>query len=72
MPCTCQLPDHPRFQGDRPDQHPVLIEEIREEFPPSWIVSCRSCDRRWAVHAIPYGGIYGDFDWERLPPAASE
>jgi hypothetical protein len=21
---------------------------------------------RWSVVLIPYGGIYGDFDWERV------
>lgn len=65
--CFCD--DHPggRFFGDDPLR--VTEVEILEDnavFPAILRVRCRSCAGEWRVEQIPYGGIYGDFDWRRV------
>lgn len=65
--CLCSEQPHPNFQGDAPRKFPELIvDEHDEDFPPRWQLHCSRCGTRWSVALIPYGGIYGDFDWERV------
>lgn len=66
---SCLCLDHPwqRFQGDKPTCFPELVVEAHDDrFPPTWQVCCSRCGTRWSVALVPYGGIYGDFDWERI------
>ena len=51
----------------------ISIDREDARFPAVIEVHCRVCGTRWKVMQIPYGGIYGDFDWQRIdaPPAES-
>lgn len=65
--CVCLEKPYQRFQGDSPVRFPELVVDAHDqEFPDTWRVHCRHCGTRWVVALVPYGGIYGDFDWERL------
>lgn len=65
--CLCTDHPHQRFQGDSPTRYPELVVDVHEDrFPDRWHVHCRQCGTRWLVALVPYGGIYGDFDWERV------
>ncbi len=67
---ACFCAGHPgtRFYGDDPG-HIAGLEIIEDNgrFPATLRVRCRSCGGLWLVHQIPYGGIYGDFEWHSLP-----
>jgi len=65
--CVCRAPSHQRLSEDAPRDHPELVvESHNDKFPDVWLLRCSVCGTRWRVSLIPYGGIYGDFDWERM------
>jgi hypothetical protein len=65
--CLCQRNPHPSFQGDHPERFDELRVESHEPgHAPRWRVRCRVCGTAWTVVGIPGGGIYGDFDWQRI------
>lgn len=65
--CFCRAPRHHPLAQDAPRDHPELLVESHDaRFPDVWRLRCPVCGSRWKVSLIPYGGIYGDFDWERL------
>ncbi|MBL8244152.1 MAG: hypothetical protein JNL89_08180 [Rhodanobacteraceae bacterium] len=73
MSCICQDPQR-SFNSDPPEKFPDLVIDHEDaRFPAVIEVHCRVCGTRWKVMQIPYGGIYGDFDWQRIdaPPAES-
>ena len=72
MSCLCQDRPYQRFQGDAPERvTEIAVERADERFPADLTVRCTRCGTHWRVLQIPYGGIQGDYDWERLaaPPA---
>jgi len=65
--CFCRRNPYARLQDDRPDRHPELrVESHSEGYVAEWRLRCSECGTAWRVNYIPGGGIYGDFDWERL------
>ena len=65
--CLCARQPHRHFYGDHPRDFPELIIDVTDaKDPPCWTLHCSHCGTRWKVCVIPYGGIYGDFDWERI------
>ncbi len=65
--CLCSEQPYQRFQGDAPGKFAeFVVDEHEARFPPRWRLRCGVCGTRWSVVLIPYGGIYGDFDWERV------
>lgn len=67
--CFCVRNPHRSLQGDRPDRHEELRVEAHESgHAPLWRLRCSACGQRWTVVGIPGGGIYGDFDWQRVDP----
>lgn len=68
-PCFCSEQTYARFQGDAPRAHPKLLVEAHDaSYPDTWQLRCSVCGTRWQVDLIPSGGLYGDFEWERLDP----
>ena len=68
-PCVCSSESGVRLSEHGPSTFPELVIEAQDDRRfPTWDVRCAVCGTRWRVHVIPYGGIYGDFDWHRLPP----
>lgn len=69
--CMCRAPCATRLSEDAPRDHPELLLESHDAtFPDVWRLRCSVCGTRWQVCLIPYGGLYGDFDWTRLDPQA--
>ncbi|MBK8069193.1 MAG: hypothetical protein IPK27_16665 [Rhodanobacteraceae bacterium] len=69
MACICQDPRG--FLGDPPEKFAeIVIDRESGRFPAVIEVHCSVCGARWKVLQIPYGGIYGDFEWQRVeaPP----
>lgn len=67
LACFCAQHSNRSFQGDAPRRFPELsVLSHNDRFPDTWALQCSVCSTRWQVGLIPYGGIYGDFDWERL------
>ena len=65
--CICLDKPYLRFQGDSPTRYPELIVDAHDdEFPATWRVHCSLSGSHWLVAQVPYGGIYGDFDWDRV------
>ncbi len=65
--CYCVRHPHRSLQGDHPDRNPeLLVESHTSGHAPEWRLRCSHCGTNWRVIGIPGGGIYGDFDWERL------
>ena len=73
-PPTCHCAPHPdaRFYGDDPARFPELqVLEDNGRFPAHLRLQCSICLRLWQVDQIPYGGLYGDFEWRRLEGSAA-
>jgi hypothetical protein len=65
--CLCTREPYRRFYGDHPRDFPEMVIDMADrKDPPCWILHCSHCGTGWKVSAIPYGGIYGDFEWERI------
>lgn len=65
--CYCRSEKAGRPYGDDPAKYPELVEESSNgRFPVSLVVRCRICGKVWQVDQIPYGGIYGDFEWQPI------
>ena len=65
--CICLDQPYRRFQGDSPARFPELVVDAHDDrFPDTWHVHCRHCGTHWSIALVPYGGIYGDCDWERV------
>lgn len=65
--CFCLRHPHRYLQGNHPERYPELLIQFHAAgHAPEWLVRCSRCETAWRIVGIPGGGIYGDFDWERL------
>ncbi|MCU0756788.1 MAG: hypothetical protein MUE46_17030 [Xanthomonadales bacterium] len=64
--CDCGPRGSGRERSDRPEPPDWEPLPGAERHYANHLVRCTRCARRFAVHALASGGIYGDYDWREV------